>query len=93
MKVPGPHVGTKNKFGYTGEALDPGTSFYYLRGRYYNPALGRFISKDPFEGFVELPATLNRFVYALDNPATRTERNGLCTSAERIEEQNICEKP
>jgi RHS repeat-associated protein len=51
--------------------IDPGTSLYYLRGRYYNPVLGRFIRKDPFEGFAQLPSTLNRFIYALDNPANR----------------------
>jgi RHS repeat-associated protein len=82
MNVPGPQVGTKNKFGYTGEALDPGTSLYYLGSRYYNPMLGRFISKDPFEGFAQLPTTLNRFIYALDNPASRVERNGLCSTDE-----------
>jgi len=95
MNVPGPQVGTENKFGYTGEALDPGTSLYYLRGRYYNPVLGRFISKDPFEGFAQLPSTLNRFVYALDNPASRVERNGLCSNDERnaTDKESACEKP
>ena len=95
MSAPGPQVGTKNKFGYTGEALDPGTSLYYLGGRYYNPVLGRFISKDPFEGFAQVPSTLNRFVYALDNPASRVERNGLCSNDERnaTDKENACEKP
>lgn len=94
MNVPGPQVGTKNKFGYTGEALDPGTSLYYLRGRYYNPVLGRFISKDPFEGFAQLPTTLNRFIYALDNPASRVERNGLCSTDEHnaTDEESASEK-
>jgi RHS repeat-associated protein len=41
-------VGTKNKFRFTGEALDPGTGLYYLRARYYDPSVGRFLSKDPF---------------------------------------------
>jgi RHS repeat-associated protein len=95
MSVPGPQVGTQNKFGYTGEALDPGTSLYYLGARYYNPVLGRFISKDPFEGFAQVPSTLNRFVYALDNPASQVERNGLYSSDERnaTDKENACEKP
>jgi RHS repeat-associated protein len=91
--VPGPQVGTENKFGYTGEALDPGTSLYYLRARYYNPAPGRFTNKDPFEGFAQVPGTLNRFVYADDNPATRTERNGMCSSDDRSPKANVCEAP
>ncbi len=95
MKVPSPQVGTKNRFGYTGEALDPGTSLYYLRSRYYNPTLGRFISKNSFEGFAQLPNTLNRFVYTLDNPATRVERNGLCSNDERsaTDKESACEQP
>jgi RHS repeat-associated protein len=76
---PPPQVGTDNKFGYTGEALDPGTGLYYLRTRYYDPTLGRFISKDPFPGFDRSPQTLNRFSYVRNNPATLTDRTGLCT--------------
>ncbi len=91
--VPGPQVGTENKFGYTGEALDPGTSLYYLRNRYYDPTLGRFINKDPIEGLARVPTTLDRFIYAVDNPATRTERNGVCSSDEQHPKQNDCETP
>ena len=31
---------------WTGRELDE-TGLYYLRGRYYSPTLGRFISEDP----------------------------------------------
>ena len=76
--VPKPRVGTQNKFGYTGEALDPGSSLYYLRSRYYDPAIGRFISKDSFLGFDRSPQSLNRFSYVRNNPATLTDRTGFC---------------
>jgi RHS repeat-associated protein len=77
LTIPQKAVGTRNKFGYTGEALDPGTSLYYLRARYYDPDLGRFISKDPFPGYPQLPQSLNRYVYTRNNPATLTDRTGL----------------
>ena len=35
-----------NQFRYCGEYFDQETDSYYLRARYYDPALGRFISGD-----------------------------------------------
>jgi RHS repeat-associated protein len=34
-------------FGFTGREFDAETQLYYYRARYMDPALGRFISKDP----------------------------------------------
>jgi RHS repeat-associated protein len=76
LSAPGPLVGSLNKFGYAGEALDPGTGLYYLRARYYSPPLGRFISIKPLPGLDLVPATSNPFVYARNNPATLTDRTG-----------------
>lgn len=41
-------VNAYSNFGYAGEYHDTETGFIYLRGRYYNPATGRFISEDPY---------------------------------------------
>ena len=38
-----------SKYAFTGEQQDP-TGLIYLRARYYDPATGRFISKDPVRG-------------------------------------------
>jgi RHS repeat-associated protein len=32
---------------YRGEQYDSDLGLYYLRARYYNPATGRFLSRDP----------------------------------------------
>jgi len=70
------NVGTKNKFRFTGQALDPGTGLYYLRARYYDPTLGRFLSRDPFSGPGRQPITLNRYAYSANNPAKFVDPSG-----------------
>ena len=40
----------------------------YLRARYYDPALGRFLGRDPFTGVATSPQSLNRYLYVLNNP-------------------------
>jgi RHS repeat-associated protein len=39
---------------YRGEQYDPDLGLYYLRARYYNPATGRFLSRDPEDGNANL---------------------------------------
>jgi len=39
---------TVNSYRYTGQQLDTNTGLYSLRARYYNPALGRFLSQDTY---------------------------------------------
>ncbi|MFR8215006.1 MAG: RHS repeat-associated core domain-containing protein [Oscillospiraceae bacterium] len=49
-----------NAFRYCGEYYDAETGTVYLRARYYNPATGRFISRDSYAGKLEDPLSLNR---------------------------------
>ncbi len=70
-------AGTRNKFRFTGEALDPGTGLYYLRARYYDPNGGRFLSGDPVRGSLSVPQTLNRYLYAQNNPSNFIDPTGL----------------
>ena len=39
-----------NRIRYTGQQYDKQTGQYYLRARYYNPALGRFMQEDVYQG-------------------------------------------
>jgi len=66
-----------NSFLFTGEWRDPETGFYFLRARYYDPAIGRFINRDPWPGFSRDPRTLNGYCYVLNNPATLADPSGL----------------
>lgn len=63
---------------YTGEQRDGDSSFYYLRARYYDPSIGRFLTGDPFRGWVASPHSQNPYAYVMNNPANLTDPTGLC---------------
>jgi RHS repeat-associated protein len=63
-------------FGYAGEQFDAETGFVYLRARMYDPATGRFLSRDPFPGFATSPASQNPYSYAHNNPVNYTDPSG-----------------
>ncbi len=69
-------------FRFTGELQDPtvNQSPYYLRARYYDPVIGRFFTRDPILGNLMSPRSLNRYAYALNNPALLLDLLGLCAS-------------
>ena len=62
-------------YGFAGEWTD-GTGLQYLRARYYSPEQGRFITRDPFPGYLNQPSTLNPYIYGLNDPATLTDPSG-----------------
>ncbi|MBI1928507.1 PEP-CTERM sorting domain-containing protein [Candidatus Poribacteria bacterium] len=58
-------------FGFVGQQTDAATGFIYLRGRYYDPISGRFITADPTG--VRDPTL---YTYALNNPLTYVDLYG-----------------
>jgi RHS repeat-associated protein len=60
---------------FTGQRLD-NTGLYYYGARYYDPALGRFISPDTVVQNPSNPQTLNRYSYCLNNPLIYTDPTG-----------------
>jgi len=73
-----PQVGGEvhNPYQFTGEAWDAEVELLYLRARYYQPEVGRFITKDPWAGDPWAPATLNLYVYARNNPVNVVDPSG-----------------
>ena len=60
-----------NRFCFTGEQYDPLTSQYYLRARFYNPAIGRFLNEDTYYG-----DGLNLYAYCHNNPVGYVDPSG-----------------
>ena len=44
--------------------------------RYYNPATGRFLSRDPEDGNITDPATLHKYLYANGDPVNMVDPRG-----------------
>jgi RHS repeat-associated protein len=61
--------------GYINERVDPETGLQYLNFRYYDPALGRFISPDDWDPTL-LGVGTNRYAYAGNDPVNKSDRNG-----------------
>lgn len=68
-------------FTLTGRERDFESGLYYLRARYYDPTVGRFVSEDP----IGLSGGLNMYVYVGSNPVNYTDPTGL--------DRRICSRP
>jgi len=64
-----------SNYGYAGEWTDA-SGLQYLRARYYSPEQGRFLTRDPFSGFLNQPSTLNAYAYVTNNPILLTDPSG-----------------
>ncbi len=68
---------TANDYLLTGQQYDAATGLYFLRARYYDPAIGRFLSQDPYPVNTGNPMELNRYVYTANNPVNYADPSGL----------------
>lgn len=59
-------------FQFAGQYRDSESGLYYLRARYYDPATGQFISRDP-----AVATTRQPYSYTYDNPLNVTDPTGL----------------
>ena len=66
-----------NDFLYAGEAYEEESQLIFLRNRYYDPELGRFISADPEFGSKINPQSLNPYTYVNNNPLNFIDPTGL----------------
>ena len=51
-------------------------TYIYFGARYYNPLIGRWISKDNSPGEIDEPQSLNRFIYCQNNPLKFIDPDG-----------------
>jgi len=65
-----------NPFRYRGYVWDDDTGLYYLRARYYNPAIGRFVNTDTLLSWKKRLLTHNTFAYCGNAPSMNFDPNG-----------------
>ena len=63
-------------FKYVGKMSDSVTGLYYFGARWYDPSVGRFVTEDSYPGSQSDPMSLNRYVYARDNPESVADLTG-----------------
>lgn len=66
-----------SQFAFNDQAFNSNTGLFYLRARYYDPELGRFVSEDPFNGLLTKPSSLHGYLYASNDPINRIDPAGL----------------
>ncbi|WP_411347185.1 RHS repeat-associated core domain-containing protein [Paenibacillus sp. WLX2291] len=72
-----------NEFKYAGETYDAETGLYYLKARYYDPAQGRFLNEDTYEGEINNPLSLNVYTYVHNNTLIHADPTGnWCASSD-----------
>ena len=70
-------IGVLNPFRYRGYYYDTETELYYLQTRYYDPEVGRFISRDSIEyADPETINGLNLYAYCGNNPVMGYDPTG-----------------
>ena len=81
---------TPNNYLYSGEQFDPDLGIYFQRARYYNQERGRFLSMDPFAGFIDEPDSLHKYLYVGNDPVNLIDPSGMAEFAEfsqRVKQQ------
>ena len=64
--------GIQNRILYTGQQYDRISGQYYLRARYYNPVVGRFLQEDVYRG-----DGLNLYAFCRNNPVVYYDPSGM----------------
>ena len=64
-----------NSILFTGELVDE-SGLTYLRARFYDPTLGRFLTRDTYAGNIENPQSLNLYTYCANNPVLYIDPSG-----------------
>jgi RHS repeat-associated protein len=80
-----------NRYCFQGREIDWTTGLYYFRARWYDPVVGRWLSKDP----IGISGGLNQYVFCGNNGLNFVDPDGLLvTIATRaILERFTIEKP
>jgi RHS repeat-associated protein len=67
---------TPNSYLFAGEQFDPVLGIYYNRARYYDQRQGRFWTMDTWEGDLQSPISLHKYLYVSSDPVNRRDLSG-----------------
>jgi RHS repeat-associated protein len=67
-------TGTSQPLRFAARELDATAGLYYVRTRWYDASMGRFISEDP----IGLAGGINNYAYAANDPVNQGDPTGLC---------------
>ena len=70
------HIANVNPIRYRGYYYDTETSLYYLKSRYYDPQVKRFVSEDTVVATNDNINASNVFLYCLNNPVIYDDQSG-----------------
>ena len=65
------------QYRFAGMEYDSETGLYHTWFRQYDPSRGRWTGVDPLAGHMDLPRSLNRYAYALNDPVNKVDPLGL----------------
>ena len=71
-----PEKKDENPYRYCGEYYDKETEEVYLRARYYEPGVGRFITRDTYTGESDEPLSLHLYTYCENDGVNMVDPSG-----------------
>ena len=71
-----PEKKDENPYRYCGEYYDKETEEVYLRARYYEPSVGRFITRDTYTGESDEPLSLHLYTYCANDGVNAWDPSG-----------------
>ncbi|MEZ5897868.1 MAG: RHS repeat-associated core domain-containing protein [Hyphomicrobiaceae bacterium] len=69
-------IANATRRGYTDHTMLDNLGLVHMNGRVYDPAIGRFLSADPYVQFPLNTQSYNRYSYVLNNPLSFTDPSG-----------------
>ena len=73
-----PEKKDENPYRYCGEYYDKETEEVYLRARYYESSVGRFITRDTYTGESDEPLSLHLYTYCANDGVNAWDPSGHC---------------
>ncbi|NVJ00513.1 hypothetical protein HV824_20655 [Myxococcus sp. AM009] len=80
LGVPQVRGNSQVRQGFTGHEHDDEVGLINMKGRVYDPVLGRFLSPDPLMVGPRMSQALNRYSYGLGNPLRYTDPTGFAVN-------------